>query len=91
MDRNKLPLDIRHLGVPSGVPKMNSMPVVHSMQTVHPSIAENHYLQTHGNVLPLDPRHLGVPLGVPKMISKPMVRSAQILGQSPNGPKQAST
>jgi hypothetical protein len=29
MDRNKFPLDIHYLGVPSGVPKAISMPVVH--------------------------------------------------------------
>jgi hypothetical protein len=40
MDRNELPLDPRHLGVPSGVPKMISMPVVHSAQTLHLSCTE---------------------------------------------------
>jgi hypothetical protein len=79
MNRNKLSLDIHHLGVPSGVPKMNSMLVVHSTQTVHPTVAEIHYLQTDWNKLSVDPRHLGVPLGVPKMISKPMVHSPQTM------------
>jgi hypothetical protein len=40
IDRNVLPHDTHHLQVPSGVPKMMSMPVVHSTQTVHPSSAE---------------------------------------------------
>ena len=35
MDRNEIPRDPRHLGVPSGVSKMISEPMVHSMQTVH--------------------------------------------------------
>jgi hypothetical protein len=34
-DRNELPLDQRQLEVPSGVPEKISMPVVHSVQTVH--------------------------------------------------------
>jgi hypothetical protein len=40
MDQNELPLDTCHLGVPSGVPKMISMPMVYSAQTVHLSCAE---------------------------------------------------
>jgi hypothetical protein len=32
MVRNELPLDLSHLGVPSSVPKMISMPVVHLVQ-----------------------------------------------------------
>jgi hypothetical protein len=35
IDRNKLPLDIHYIGVPSGVPKAISMPVVQSAQTMH--------------------------------------------------------
>jgi hypothetical protein len=40
MDRNELPLDLRHLGVLSGVPKMIYEPVVRSFQTVHLCCAE---------------------------------------------------
>ena len=40
MDRNELPHDPRHLGVPSGVPKMIAMPVVYSAQTMHLYCAE---------------------------------------------------
>jgi hypothetical protein len=39
-DRNMLPLDIHYLGVPSGVPKAISMPVVHLAKTVHLSCVE---------------------------------------------------
>ena len=40
MDRNELPHHSRRLGVPSGVPKMISMPVIHSAQTMQLSCAE---------------------------------------------------
>jgi hypothetical protein len=40
MDQNELPLDPRHLGVPSSVPKIISMHVVHLVQTVHLSFIE---------------------------------------------------
>jgi hypothetical protein len=40
MDRNELLLDTHHQGVPSGVPKMISMSVVHLAQTMHLSSAE---------------------------------------------------
>jgi hypothetical protein len=35
MDRNDLPLEPRHLGVPSSVSKMISVPMVRLAQTVH--------------------------------------------------------
>jgi hypothetical protein len=40
MDQKELPLDIRHQGVPSGVSKMISLPMVLSAQTIHLSYAE---------------------------------------------------
>jgi hypothetical protein len=40
MDRNEFPLDPRNLGLPSGVPKIISMLVVHSAQSVHLSCTE---------------------------------------------------
>jgi hypothetical protein len=40
MDQNELPLDQRHIEVPSGVPKKITMPVVHLVQTVHLSCTE---------------------------------------------------
>jgi hypothetical protein len=69
MDRNELPLDLRHLGVPSGVPKMISEPMVRSFQTVHLCCAEiNTISNTDQYELLFDPRHLGVPFGVSKTI-----------------------
>jgi hypothetical protein len=61
MDQNKLPLDIHYIGVPSGVPIVISMPVVHSAQTVHLSSAEIRTISIQVEMsLSLDPRHLGV-------------------------------
>jgi hypothetical protein len=40
MDRSELPLEPRHLGVPSSAPKMISMPMVCSVQTVHLSCTD---------------------------------------------------
>jgi hypothetical protein len=37
MDRNNIPLDPHHIGIPSGVPKAIFKPIVHSVQTVHQS------------------------------------------------------
>jgi hypothetical protein len=68
MDQNELSLDTRQLRVPSGVPKMISMPVVHSAQNMHPSGTEINTISKWTKELPLDPRHLGVPSGVAKMI-----------------------
>jgi hypothetical protein len=40
MDRNELPLEHRHLGVPSSASKMISEPVVCLVQTVHLSCTD---------------------------------------------------
>jgi hypothetical protein len=40
MDQNKLPLDPCHTGVPSGVFKMISEPIVRLAQTIHLSCVE---------------------------------------------------
>jgi hypothetical protein len=40
MKRNELPLDIHYLGVLGGVPKVISMPMVDSSQTMHLSCAD---------------------------------------------------
>jgi hypothetical protein len=40
MDRNELPFDPHHLGVPLGMPKTNSMPMVYLAQAMHFSNAE---------------------------------------------------
>jgi hypothetical protein len=40
MERNKLPVEPRHLGVPSGVCKVISVPMVCVAQTVHLSLSD---------------------------------------------------
>jgi hypothetical protein len=40
MGQNEFPLDPRHVGVPSVVPKMIFKPMVRSVQTVHLSYVE---------------------------------------------------
>jgi hypothetical protein len=40
MDQNELPLDQRHIEVPSGVLEKITIPMVHSVQTVHLSYVE---------------------------------------------------
>ena len=76
MDRNELPLEPRHLGVPSGACNMISEPVVCLVPTKHLPCTDTNSLQTDQNEIPHDPRQLGVPSGASKMISKPMVCSA---------------
>ena len=46
IDQNEIPLDPRHLGVPSGVSKMISEPMVCSAQTVHLSCTDTGSQQT---------------------------------------------
>jgi hypothetical protein len=80
MDRNKLPLEPRHLRVPSGASKTIPEPMVRSVQNRAPiSHRHKHCIQTDRNKIWHDPCHLGVPLDVSKMISKPMVHSAQTM------------
>jgi hypothetical protein len=40
-DKNELPFDPRHLGGPSGVPKMIFEPIGHSVETMHLSCMIN--------------------------------------------------
>jgi hypothetical protein len=70
MDQNELPLEPRHLGVPSGASKTIIVPMVHLVQAVQ------HRLQTDQNKIWHDLHHLGLPSGASKMISEPIVRSA---------------
>jgi hypothetical protein len=78
MDRNELPLEPRHLGVPSSASKMISDPIVRLAQTVHLSCSDpNTIYETDQNEIPQESRHLGVPSALSKTISKPMVGSAQ--------------
>ena len=78
MDRNELPLEPRHLGVPYVSSKMIPVPMVRLAQTVLPSCTDTN-IQTDQNKIWHESRHLGVPLGASKMISEPMVRSAQTM------------
>ena len=78
MDRNVLPLELHHLGVPSGASKTISVPMVRSAQTVHLTYVKVSTISKWTeNELPLEPRHQGVPLDASKMISEPMVRLAK--------------
>ena len=79
MDRNELPLEPRHLGVPSGASSMISQPMVCLVPTKHLSCTDTNSLQTNQNEIPLEPYHLGVPSGASKMIYEPMVCLAQTM------------
>ena len=98
MDQNELPLELRHIGVPSGASNMISKPMVRLAPTMHLTYIDNNSLQTDQNEIRHDPHHLGVPSGASKMIFEPMVRLVQTvhlscikITLSPNGPKRATT
>jgi hypothetical protein len=74
MDRNELPLEPCHLGVPSGVCKMISEPMVCLAQTMHLALSDTNYLKTDRKEIPHDLCHLGVPSDASKMIFEPMIR-----------------
>ena len=77
MVQNELPVELRHLGVPSGASKMISEPMVRSTQTVHLSCVKISTMSKKDrNELPLQPCHLVEPSSASKMFSKPMVRLA---------------
>jgi hypothetical protein len=50
MDRNELPLEPRHLGVPSGTSKMIPEPMVHLAQIVHLSCANTNTISKHTEI-----------------------------------------
>jgi hypothetical protein len=78
MDRNELPLQPHHLGVPSSASKTIAEPMVRSAHTVYLSCTDTNIVsRMDRNKSQHDPRHLGVPSVASKMISKPMVHSAQ--------------
>jgi hypothetical protein len=78
MDRNRIPHDPRHLGVPSGASKMISEPMVHSKQTVHLSCIKICTISKTDRIeLPLEPFKLGVPSDASRTISEPTVHSEQ--------------
>ena len=91
MDRNELPLEPRHLGVPSGATKRISKSMVRLAPTVHLSYTNTNSLQTDRNLIPHDPHHLGVPFGASKTNFEPMVCSTQTMHLSPSNTKLAST
>jgi len=79
-DRNELPLEPCHLGVPSDASKTISEPMVRLAQTVHQSCTDTNTVSKRIEMtIPHDPRHLAVPSRAFKTISEPMVRSAQIV------------
>ena len=98
-DRNELPLEPRHLVVPSGASKTIYERMVCPAQTMHLSWTDtNTVSKQKRSEIPCDPRHLGVPSGASKMIYEPMVFRrkpcsylASRLALHPKGPKRAST
>ena len=95
MDRNDLPLDPRHLGVPSDASKMISEPMVLSAQTMRLSCSENY---TMSKQTATSFRYLGVAFGCAQSDfhargtfgAKPFTYLAPRLTLSPNGSKHAS-
>ena len=75
-------LELRHLGVPLGVSKTISEPMVRLAQTVHLSTPTITPSPNGPNEIPHDPCHQGVPSAASKMISKPMLRSTQTVHRS---------
>ena len=83
MDRIELPLEPRHLEVPSGASKTISEPMVCLAQPVHLYATDtNTASKQDQNEIPHDPRHLEVPSGASKTISEPMVRIVQTVNLS---------
>ena len=67
MEISEIPHDPRPLGVPSGVCKMISEPIVRSTQTVLLSCVRISTMsEKDQNELPLEPHHIVVPSGAPK-------------------------
>ena len=70
-------VELRHLGVPSGVSNTISEPMVHLTKPCT-YLALTLTTSPNGpNKISHDARHLGVPSGASKTISEPMVRLAQ--------------
>jgi hypothetical protein len=70
--RTVLPLEPRHLRVPSGASKMISKPMVHLVKTMHLFCTNTNSLQMVQNEIWHGPRHQWVPSGALKMISEPV-------------------
>ena len=79
-ERSEIPHDPRHLGVPSGVAKMISEPMVRSMQTVQLSCVEISTISERNKTsFHLSLCHQVVPSGACKTISEPMVHLARTM------------
>jgi hypothetical protein len=76
MKRSEIPHDPRHLGVPSGAPKMISKPMVRLTQIVHLSCVKISTI-SEWTELSLEPRPRWVPTSVSRMISERMVHFSQ--------------
>jgi hypothetical protein len=80
MDRNGLPLDPCHLGVPSDALKTIFEPIARSVQTMHLSCVEINTISKQTETsFPFDPHHLGGPSGAANKISVPTVHLGQIV------------
>jgi hypothetical protein len=98
-DRNELPFDPHHLGVPSGVSKIISKPMVRLAQTMHLSCTETNtisktiemrFYMTHVT-LEFHRVHPNRFLRIWYVCCKLWIYLAPILTLSPNGPKWDST
>jgi hypothetical protein len=72
-DRSELPLEPRHLGVPSGASKTISKPMECSAQIVHLSSIKIVSIPKRNEIRLYMTHHLVVPSCASKMISEPMV------------------
>jgi hypothetical protein len=80
MDKNEIPHDPRHLGVPSDASKKIYIHVVRSTQIVHLSCVKISTISRRNeHKYPLEPCHLGVQSGASKTIYGPVVRLAQTM------------
>ena len=76
-ERTELPLEPLHLGVPSGVSKMVSQPMVHQAQTVHLSCTKTNTVSKRTKVRFYMTHVIQEFHRVSKLISQHMVRSLQ--------------
>jgi hypothetical protein len=99
MDRNELPLELRHLGVPSDPPKTVTKSMVHLTQTVHLSCTNTNtvskWTETRFDMTYVTKGFLRVRpkpfLSLWYVQRKRRTYLVSRLGQSPNRPKQASS
>jgi hypothetical protein len=98
MDRNELPFEPRHLGVPSGASKTISEAMVYLAQSMHLSCTETNTVPNGTKQAPFEPHHLEYhPVHPTQFLSlwcvlrKPSTYHALKLRLSPKGPKGDST